>query len=52
MKMSNTTTYFREGVEVHLYGIDKLRENLVECVDEMLDVFNDVHNDTPNVFLR
>lgn len=43
---------FKEYVEVHLYGIDKLRENLEECADEMLDVFNDVHEDTPNVVFK
>lgn len=43
---------FDEDVEVRLYGIDKLRENLEECADEMLDVFNDVHEDTPNVVFK
>lgn len=43
---------FDEDVEVHLYGMDKLRKNLPICADKMLKIFNDIHEDTPNVVFK
>ncbi len=43
---------FDENIEVHLYGVDKLKKKLPICAEKMLDVFNDVHEDTPNVVFK
>lgn len=43
---------FDEDVEVYLYGIEKLRKKLPICVCKMLNIFNDIHEDTPNVVFK
>lgn len=43
---------FDENVEVLLYGMDNLKKNLPLCSEKMLMIFNDIHNDTPNVVFK
>ncbi len=42
--------FYKQGeYEVHLSGIEKLKKRLDSSVDDMLDIFNEVHKKTPNV---
>ena len=42
--------FYDEGeVTVEIHGLNSLKEDLKHACKPMLEVFNDVHNNTPNV---
>lgn len=41
--------YQRGEYKVKIYGFHSLPEDLRECCKEMLEIFDDVHKETPNI---